>query len=54
MNANKIISDNMTLEQKLEAIDKAILEAQFKFNTDNGRTDAPVDPADLLMCEGCQ
>lgn len=57
MDANTIITDTMTLEEKLEAIDKAMLEAQFKFNVANGRdVEAPVDPMDLpgMQCTSCQ
>lgn len=57
MNANAILDDDMTLEQKLAAIDAAMndKEVREKFNRDNGRPlDAPVDPSDLTMCEGCQ
>lgn len=55
MNANAVITDDMTLEQKLAAIDAAMQQAQVDFNKKNGRqADAPVDPADLTMCEGCQ
>jgi len=53
MNANTIITEGMTLEQKLEAIDKAMLEAQFKYHEANPDS-APLDPQDLLQCEGCQ
>ena len=53
MNANQIISDNMTLEEKLEAIDKAMMEAQVKHSESNPNS-APLDPQDLLQCEGCQ
>lgn len=55
MNASTIINDNMSLEEKLAAIDKAVIENQKEFNIKNGRpSDAPVDPSDALMCEGCQ
>ena len=57
MNANKIINDEMTLEEKMAAIDAAMndKDVREKFNRDNGRPlDAPVDPSDLTMCEGCQ
>lgn len=55
MNANKVINDNMTLEEKLAAIDAAMKTGAAEFNKKNGRApDAPVDPADLTMCEGCQ
>lgn len=55
MNGNKIVNDEMTLEEKLAAIDAAMNTGVVEFNKANGRpVDAPVDPADLLMCEGCQ
>ena len=57
MNANTIISDDMTLEEKLAAIDQAMANAQAQAEEDaasNGGIVAPVDPADLTMCEGCQ
>ena len=55
MNANTILNDDMSLEAKLKAIDEMMKEQQTKVNTNNGRpSDAPVDPSDLLMCEGCQ
>jgi hypothetical protein len=57
MNANAILNDEMTLEQKLEAIEKAMTNAQEQANEEaaaNGTVAAPLDPADLTMCEGCQ
>lgn len=56
-NASQIISDDMTLEEKLEAIEKAMQNAQAMANDDaaaRGMTAAPIDPQDFLMCEGCQ
>ena len=56
MNANTIIDDNMTLEEKLEAIEKAMATAQMQANEEAGKTGAiaaPIDPADLTICEGC-
>ena len=47
----------MTLEEKLAAIDQAMANAQAQANEDaasQGMTAAPLDPQDLLMCEGCQ
>lgn len=45
----------MTLEEKLAAIDAAMIAGAAEFNKANGYAiDAPVDPSDLLMCEGCQ
>ena len=57
MNASQIISDDMTLEEKLAAIDQAMQYAQAQADeeaTSNGTIAAPLDPADLTMCEGCQ
>jgi hypothetical protein len=57
MNASTIIDDNMTLEQKLAAIDQAMANAQAQASEEaaaKGQTAAPLDPQDLLMCEGCQ
>jgi hypothetical protein len=57
MNASQIISDDMTLEEKLAAIDQAMASAQADASakaTANGTAFAPLDPADLTMCEGCQ
>lgn len=57
MNADEIIKDEMTLDEKLAAIDAAMNDEQVKedFNRRNGRPiDAPVDPAELTMREGCQ
>ena len=57
MNANNTINDDMTLEEKLAAIDAAMNDTQVKedFNRRNGLAlDAPVDPADLTICDGCE
>ena len=58
MNASTIINDAMSLEEKLAAIDAAMANAQAMANEDAARSGfssaAPVDPADLMMCEGCQ
>lgn len=57
MNASTIINDQMTLEEKLAAIDAAMAAAQAQANDDaaaRGLVAAPLDPADLTMCEGCQ
>lgn len=55
MNANTIIKEDMTLEEKLAAIDAAMATGAVEFNKANGRPEnAPVDPSDLTMCEGCQ
>ena len=55
MDASKILNDQMTLEEKLAAIDAAMKTEAQDFNKRNGRSlGAPVDPQDLLQCEGCQ
>jgi len=57
MNASAIINDNMTLEEKLAAIDAAMANAQAQADEDaaaRGTFAAPIDPADATMCVGCQ
>lgn len=57
MNASKIIDETMTLDEKLAAIDAAMANAQSQADADSssrGMFAAPLDPADLTMCEGCQ
>ena len=59
MNASQIISEDMTLEEKLAAIDQAMANAQAQAQQDAddsgfGQIAAPLDPADLTMCMGCQ
>lgn len=56
-NASQIISDDMTLEEKLAAIENAMKNAQEMANEEaasKGNVAAPIDPQDFLMCEGCQ
>ena len=57
MNALQIINDSMTLEEKLAAIDQAMNSAQSQADEEaasRGSFVAPVDPADITMCQGCQ
>lgn len=57
MNANTIINDNMSLEEKLQAISDAIEQAQTTANEQaaaRGGVAAPVDPASLTICDGCE
>lgn len=57
MNANAIINDDMTLEEKLNAIDAALKKAQEVAEEQakkNGSISAPVDPASLTICDGCE
>lgn len=57
MNASAIINDNMTLDEKLAAIDAAMANAQAQADEEaaaRGTFAAPIDPADATMCVGCQ
>lgn len=53
MNASQVINDDMTLEEKLKAIEEAMKTKQVEHQAANPGA-APLDPADLTMCEGCQ
>ncbi len=61
MDAKTIITDNMTLDEKLAAID-AVMQQALNANA-NARLDAvkyglpipePIDPASLTICDGCE
>lgn len=57
MKASAIISDDMTLDEKLAAIDAAMAAAvqnAQQVTASTGAIAAPLDPADLTMCLGCQ
>lgn len=57
MNASQIINDNMTLEEKLQAISDAMEQAQNEANeraAKTGQVAAPIDPASLTICDGCE
>jgi hypothetical protein len=57
MNASTIINDQMTLEEKLAAIDSAMAAAQSKADDQaaaSGSVAAPLDPASLTICDGCE
>lgn len=58
MNASKIISEQMTLEEKLKAIDAAMAAAQAQAEEEakakGGMIVAPLDPALLTICDGCE
>lgn len=56
-NSATIINDDMTLEEKLAAIETAMANAQAQAKDDasaNGVQFVESDPYDALMCEGCQ
>ena len=51
------LTDDMTLEEKLDAIEQALLAAQQVAVDQAAVSGAPIimpDPAELTMCEGCQ
>lgn len=56
VNANTIITDDMSLDEKLAAIDAmmATAVANAQQTSDDSAVIAPLDPADLTMCLGCQ
>ncbi|NCO10842.1 hypothetical protein GW930_02975 [Candidatus Saccharibacteria bacterium] len=54
MNANNILTDTMTLDEKLAAIDEAMASAGVQSRQSSNQVLAPLDPADLTMCLGCQ
>jgi len=57
MNASTIINNDMSLDEKLAAIALAVKNAQDQADEDaakHGQVAAPLDPADLTMCDSCQ
>jgi hypothetical protein len=57
MNANAILNEDMTLEEKLAAIDAAMANAQAVADDQaraNGGASAPIDPSLLTICDGCE
>ena len=57
MNSSQIITDTMTLQEKLDAIDAAMKAAQEQAQDEaqaNGTFAAPLDPASLTICDGCE
>lgn len=54
MNATKMFTDEMTLEEKLAAIDAAMAAATARRQSQHGAEGAPIDPAELTICEGCE
>lgn len=57
MNIGQIITDDMTLEEKLSAIDAAMKAAQQVADDQvraTGGVVAPLDPASLTVCDGCE
>lgn len=52
-----VLNSEISLEEKLAAIELAMKNAQAQANEEavkNGTVAAPVDPADLTMCDSCQ
>ena len=57
MNATQIISEEMSLDEKLAAIDAAMASAVANAAQTSGsssQTNVAIDPADAFMCVGCQ
>lgn len=57
MNTAQIITNDMSLEEKLSAIDAAMQAAQAVADEQaeaNGSVAAPIDPASLTTCDGCE
>lgn len=57
MNASQIITDDMSLEEKLKAIGAAMQAAQAAADDQarrSGGVAAPLDPASLTVCDGCE
>ena len=56
MNASAIISDEMSLDEKLAAIDAAMANAVTNAaqTSKSGQVSIDIDPADAFMCVGCQ
>ncbi|MDQ5982247.1 MAG: hypothetical protein QG549_244 [Patescibacteria group bacterium] len=57
MNVSQIITDTMTLQEKLDAIDAAMKAAQEQAQEEakaTGAIVAPLDPASLTICDGCE
>lgn len=58
MNASQIITEDMTLEEKLSAIDTAMKAMQQVADDDAKKKGlsvaAPVDPALATICVGCE
>lgn len=50
-----VLTENMTLDEKLAAIDAALAEANLTQDTAiRIDTEAITDPSELVMCLGCQ
>lgn len=54
MDASKILTDDMTLKEKLKAIQDAIDKIEIENIKRKEQGLAPIDPQDALQCDGCQ
>mgnify|MGYP006347530231 CR=1 FL=1 len=56
MNANDILKEGMSLDDKLAAIDAAIAKAKeaHEPKASFDKHQGTVDPADLTICDGCE
>lgn len=51
------LNDDMTLDEKLAVLDRALANAQAEADAraaERGLMPTPIDPAELTMCDGCQ
>lgn len=46
------LTDDMTLDEKLKAIDETMSQAVLRAKEDNPT--APIDPSLLTICDGCE
>lgn len=57
MNVSDVINDDMTLAEKLKAIEE-MTQSQLSMDNYNKKNNrpigTPVDPADLTICDGCE
>lgn len=49
-----MVKDDMTLQEKLDAINAAIAEANGDTEKETALVTALIDPQDANNCEGCQ
>ena len=57
MNGNELLPDELSLDEKLAAIEQAMIDKQAQSDIKRkaqGLAPMPVDPADATICDGCQ
>ena len=53
----QILTDDMSLDEKLKVIEQAMQNAQEEAEAEakqKGVAFVPIDPSDLTICDGCQ